>query len=411
MKCPLVTNEMFPPPLDLLRKATERTEAHPAAVGMQHLLAIGNMVGRDVYTSVAETRHGTNQNGLVVGPTSSGRKGDAWNIARAPLREVDPSWFGNVSNGLSSGEGLIHAVRDAHTIIDKKTGEEEIDDPGVPDKRLLVVESEFSAVLKHFRRDSNILSNILRQAWDGDGTLRTLVKTSPTRATDAHITVIGHATREDLREYLSDLDVANGLANRFLFVACERPQLVPSPKPIDGAVKRRLTEHVRGVVDHARGLGHIGRTPRAERAWCELYPKLSQERFGLLGALLARGPAHVTRLSVLFAVLAKSKVIDIAHLTAAAAWWEYCAASAAIIFAGRTGNDVADRVRSELLPGQQMTISEIRENLFSNKVGGARLRDGLDLLRQLGEVELSPVSTGGRPAMVVKRLQTTEAAA
>ena len=77
--------------------------------------------------------------------------------------------------------------------------EDVIVDPGVADKRLLLLETEFSAVLKQFGRDKNILSNIVRQAWDGKHVFRSLVKQSPVRATGAHISLIGHATPEDLR--------------------------------------------------------------------------------------------------------------------------------------------------------------------------------------------------------------------
>jgi hypothetical protein len=64
------------------------------------------------------------------------------------FEHVDKAWCENVTLGLSSGEGLIWAVRDA--IVEKKpikdkgrhTGEYEsvVTDHGVADKRLLVTE-------------------------------------------------------------------------------------------------------------------------------------------------------------------------------------------------------------------------------------------------------------------------------
>ena len=284
MRCPPITEEMFPPPLDVLCAACRQTEVHPAAAGIQFLVALGNMLGRDVYTYVAETRHGTNENALVVGPTATGRKGDAANLALAPLEVVEPAWFGTIAGGLSSGEGLIHAVRDPVTA--SKNGDDVVTDPGITDKRLLCLETEFSAVLKQFRRDTNILSNTLRQAWDAKHVLRTLTKTSPTKATEAHISLLGHATPEDLREYLSDLDVANGVANRFLIAASERPRIDPSPTRLSAENHKRIAEHIRAALDHGRGLGHVPRTEAAERLWCDLYPELSRHRPGLLGALL-----------------------------------------------------------------------------------------------------------------------------
>src|SRR5439155_13125195 len=302
-------------------------------------------------------------------------------------------------------EGLIHAVRDP--VTSTKNGEEVVTDPGVADKRFLCLETEFSAVLKQFRRDSNILSNTLRQAWDGKRVLRTLTKTSPTRATDAHISVLGHATPDDLRSHLTDLDIANGVANRFLFVASGRARVDPLPQRLTADVRPRITQHVRAVLDHGRTLGHVPRTPAAERLWCDLYPEVSRHRPGLLGALLARGPAHLVRLELIFALLAQGEARDAEHLTAAAAWRDYCSASTAIIFANGPGNDAADRIRSEMLVGDQLTLSQVREQIFAKKIASARLADALDLLRALGEVEMEQRESGGRPATIVRRVAPT----
>ena len=105
-------------------------------------------------------------------------------------------------SGLSSGEGVIWEVRDAsfEQQRDKKTGElnEVKVDNGVDDKRLFVAESEFAQALKVMSRPANILSAVLRYAWD-TGNLRTLIKNNPARATDAHITIVGHITEEELK--------------------------------------------------------------------------------------------------------------------------------------------------------------------------------------------------------------------
>src|SRR5271169_2337468 len=71
-------------------------------------------------------------------------------------------------------------------------------DAGVAEKRLMIVESEFAGALTVARRDGNILSRVLRDAWDR-GDLATLTKSSPARATGAHLSLIGHITAEELR--------------------------------------------------------------------------------------------------------------------------------------------------------------------------------------------------------------------
>src|SRR4029453_5288511 len=101
----------------------------------------------------------------------------------------------------------------------EKKGEVVTIDPGVTDKRLCVIEPEFARVLKMWTREGNVLSTVIRDAWDGRDVLRTLTRNSPEVATRPHVSIIGHSTPEDLRAYLCDIDLANGTANRFLLLA------------------------------------------------------------------------------------------------------------------------------------------------------------------------------------------------
>ena len=82
------------------------------------------------------------------------------NISLRVLRMIDEPWGMNgIGSGLSSGEGLIWQVRDPveqQTPVKEKgrvVGYEMVTtDPGVSDKRLLVIEEEFVRVLASIRR-------------------------------------------------------------------------------------------------------------------------------------------------------------------------------------------------------------------------------------------------------------------
>lgn len=74
---------------------------------------------------------------------------------RRLIAQVDPTIEQRVLTGLSSGEGLIWAVRDPTS-----------QDPGITDQRLLVIEPEFASVLKASAREISTLSLTLRSAWD-----------------------------------------------------------------------------------------------------------------------------------------------------------------------------------------------------------------------------------------------------
>ena len=100
-------------------------------------------------------------------------------------------------------------------------------DPGVTDKRLLLYEPEFSSVLAVLNREGNILSRIVRDAWDCRPMLETMTKHSPTRATEAYISIVGHITIAELQRKLDETSMANGFANRFLLGCVRRAQLLP----------------------------------------------------------------------------------------------------------------------------------------------------------------------------------------
>jgi len=106
------------------------------------------------------------------------------------------------------------ALADEGRVVDY---EDVLVDEGVADKRLLLIEEELSQALKVMGRDGNILSAIVRQAWDS-GNLHPLTKSNPIRATGAHISIIGHITHEELLRYLTETEQANGFANRFIWL-------------------------------------------------------------------------------------------------------------------------------------------------------------------------------------------------
>jgi hypothetical protein len=386
------------------------TEAAPVALASQFLVAFGNAVGRGPRFAVGETEHPLNENMVLVGDTSRGRKGDAKNAAMRPIEEADPDWAQRVSSGLSSGEGLIYHVRDAISKRDPK-GEIALVDEGVTDKRLLAIETEFSGALKNFGRDGNVLSNVIRDFWDGKRTVQTLTKASPTRATDAHVSIIGHSTPADLAAYLGNVEAANGLGNRFLFVLTHRAKLLANPGRAAERDIAPLVDEVREALRRARQVEYIRRTAAADRLWEAIYPRLTADHPGLLGQLLARSEAHVVRLSALYALCAQSQEIDVEHLNSALALWDYIEASTRIIFGERTGDDTADRLRSELLPGQSLTIREVREQVFSNHISAARLNAALRLLKDLGEITVDTEKTDGRPRTVITRVDGDVSAA
>lgn len=223
----------------------------------------------------------------------------------------------------------LWAVRDP---IEKREGVREkgqivryepvIADHGVSDKRALIIEAEFSSPLRVAAREGNTLSAIIRDAWD-TGDLCTLTKNSPARATGAHISIIGHVTREELLRYMNSTEMGNGFANRFLWACVRRSKCLPDGGNFQIGKHSALLERLMDCIQFARTAGEIARDGAAGEVWRAVYPTLSAGRPGLLGSIISRAPAQVVRLSLLFALLDCSPVIREAHTLAALSVWDY----------------------------------------------------------------------------------------
>lgn len=387
---------------DVVRVIEPHTEADLVALLLQFLTAFGNMIGRAAHFKVEGDLHYTNLFAVLVGRTSRARKGTSWSRVRRPLMAADLAWVdSHIQSGLSSGEGLIWEVRDA--IVKREpikergriTSHQEVEvDEGVADKRLLVYEAEFAVVLKSIERQGNILSAILRQAWE-TGTLRTMVKNSPARASDAHISIIGHITVEELIRYLSTTEAASGFGNRFLWACVKRSKLLPEGGgPVaDAEVRTRLCE----AVEFAKTVGELRRDEEAAQLWREKYQQLSMDRPGLSGALSARGEAQVVRLACLYALLDKSKMVQVQHLRAALALWDYCERSVRFIFGDSLGDPMADEILYGLRGSPQgLTRDEIRQ-LVGKNTPSQRIGRALGVLVEYTLARSVKETTAGRP--------------
>ena len=385
---------------DFVRLVLPNTEADPAALLIQFIAGCGNIIGRKPYMVADGSRHYTNMNIVLVGTTSKSRKGTSERHVKNTLRNVDGTWCDeNIAHGLSSGEGLIWAVRDpiTKTVKNQKTGEyeDEIVDAGIADKRLLVVEGEFANVLKVMTREGNTLSPVIRSAWD-DGNLRTLTKNSPARATDAHISIIGHITGEEFRRLLTETESANGFANRFCFVAAKRSKCLPEGGESYGVAD--LVTRLEEAIEFAKKAGELKRDDAARELWAKVYPKLSEGKTGLIGAITARAEAQVLRLSMLYALLDCSVVVKVEHLKAALAVWDYCERSAQWIFESGTGNKNADRILAALKVAAHkgLTKEQITNDVFNRHAAKFEIDEALRLLHALERAHRVKEKTRGR---------------
>ena len=238
---PVMAPEGFPDLVrDIVDAACANSEAHPVAVAANVVALFCCAVGRGPFQRIGDSVAHARVFALIVGRSGKARKGTAEATPREVFRRADAELRKRHQNddrlrihagGLSTGEGVAWAIRDPIE-PDPATGKG--GDLGVADKRLLVIESEFSNVLAQVKREGNILSATIRNLWDGRD-IEPLTKTSRLSATRPHVVLIGHITGHELREKSTENDAANGLMNRFVILHVHRPKLVPLPEPTPDA--------------------------------------------------------------------------------------------------------------------------------------------------------------------------------
>ncbi|MGO9178009.1 MAG: DUF3987 domain-containing protein [Candidatus Limnocylindrales bacterium] len=323
---------------------------------------------------------------LLVGDTGfRGRKGTALDVARAFFRlaypELDALWL----VGVASGEAIAgHLVR--------RQAESEA--------RVLIVEPEFGRLLTIMNREGSTLSPILRNAWDG-------VPLGHARARDEalvtrhHVGLLGHVTPVEVRAKLTDVDAANGFANRLLFLAVRRSHLIPFPCAPDEIVQPWVEAVHRAIVE-ARAPGELAFDAAARERWEWFYAQLAATpRLGLAGAVTGRHEAQVARLSLVYALADRSATIGPAHLEAAIALADYGRRSAVWALGDSTGNRHADVLRRMLADGP-LDWEGAKRALGLRYAADVAEAVAVLVDAGLAEVVSLPRPGGGRPQRIIR---------
>lgn len=387
------------------------TEADPSWLLVLFLVYSGQIIGRSYYFAAGADKHYTNLFACAVGPTAGGRKGSATSAVELFFRhrQYQPS-FGAHITGVSSGEGVIWKIRDdVRQMIPNKAGTEwteEVTEKGVDDKRLLINLSEMRQMFDQARREGNVLTVILRQAWDGS-TLDSPTKNSAVKASRPHISVSANVTNSELLRKMDESDAASGLLNRFLWCRSKSSKDLPEA---DGLLRLKhgtdwqQLDHdfYRLCPDALAPECEVRMDDEAQDMWgrngvrdgAGLYADLKKGRPGIWGDVTARRAQHVLRMALVFAVFddtprlpgqPNAPMIRRRHLEAAMEIWRYCDASAFEVFGESVGDPVADVILDALRESPAgLTQSEISKGPLQRNVPSARLKSALKLLEQCG---------------------------
>jgi hypothetical protein len=266
---------LYGPVGDLIRKASEFNESHPAGMLVDFLVSLGSIIGRGPYFTISSTQHFANEFMARVGDSSKSRKGTGRDIIDAIVKMVDPKWHADrIASGFGSGEAIVYQVRD--DVTEKKWNprshqHELMVVPGVTDKRLCIREGELAAVFVLAGKPESHADVVIRDAWDSKP-LRNLVKgrgkdgfSNSAKCEEPHISISGDTTISELRQKMPPGASDNGFGNRFLYVYVYRVKDCPQGSPPLDWTKEALYFH--RVVEFAKTIKHVSMSDQARKWW------------------------------------------------------------------------------------------------------------------------------------------------
>lgn len=377
---------------EVAHAGSDGTETNAYAIAANFMAYLSCAVGRGVYLPIGDTRHHARLFCLHIGRSGRGRKGDAVSLILRideALRTMDSTFAPQVHRGgLSTREGLAALIHDGY-----RQGRQDV--PAIEDKRLWVVESEFSNVLHQGRRDGNTLSAALRDCWDGVD-LKPATKSNRVYASNPHVCLSGAISPGELTALMSARELTNGFANRFLMIWAERTRMLPFPKETPQTTVEHLAARTRQILAFVRADRHGDRnhllmdlSPQAQWRYGQLYRgELNVDLGdGVVGALLERRAPMLLRLAMLMALTDLQTRIETQHIDAAMAWVRHATASIRFVFVSAADEaklaqvmELTNRLLAFLRERGQATRSQISSECFRGKVPKALIDASLEHL-------------------------------
>lgn len=334
---------------------------------------------------------------------------------------------------VSSGEGIIEAIRDPSTYMcDGK----EIEDPGVLDKRLFIDVAEFGGILALTKRNGSILSAVIRNAYDCKP-LETNTRRHPVAVQSPYVSISGAITPNEFNGLLFDkADIAknadNGFSNRFLPIFVHRTKLVAMPtrtegtkEMIDGLWKNIL------MVYQSLNPSDVARSTLfpmdadADAYWRHEYKRITTLKAASSDAqrLFGRLETNTRKLAVILATMNGEVSVSLPALKAANAWIDYSAGTINKIVAtveDRMRADELGRIADKVLDalysfGGQASFSQIAKKLnLDTKKTRPKLESAIASLSHtvpavIDVVNVKKINKDGR-SRAVKEVRLVEAA-
>jgi hypothetical protein len=370
-----------------------RSESHPAALLMQALAIFGNRIGSEYADDACpgflqgESYHRTALYIMVIGDSGRGAKGDSWNYARSLLKRVDPTFYPH--EGVQTGEGFIEVLADdipldEHSVIQGEKVQH-IKKGGQRDRRFFNFEPEYGRVLHVASRTGATIKDIVRALWDYGSTAK-VTAGSQHSVSNVTLSMVAHVTPPELERDFDQVDLMSGYGNRFLFCWSERTRTLKQEYPL---TKEEYNQFVPILID-ALEYGHEDApedyefTDEARELWTDEVSrwKAAAHPSSMVHALKSRFRPQVKRLAVIYAVSDQSDVIDVPHLQAALAVWDYSVQTVEYCLADQIGDKDANKLYQALLESPSgLTRKEVYAEVFKMNKSSQQIDRAVKLLK------------------------------
>lgn len=215
----------------------------------------------------------------------------------------------------------------------------------------------------------------------------------------------------------------NGFANRFLFVWAESIAEVAFPQATPEHIINDLARETMDVLYFAKGnypdtqnSHEMSLSVEAKEYYTAIYPTykrpLSSE---FITTILERRAAYLLRLSMLFALTDKTRVIEAHHLKAAKAWIDYAVHSVRYVFQdqAKSAGDEDTRRNAEKIMfflgrhPEGCTGTAISSDCFKRHLSSEKINKALDYLltdipKRIERLEVKSGNPGKKPILYRK---------
>ncbi|MFJ9773855.1 DUF3987 domain-containing protein [Kitasatospora sp. NPDC101157] len=342
-----------------VEKVSPYVECDPVGIYVAALSMWSAAIGQTVKVSSRGNARPALVWSALIGGTGKG-KGTALRSAQHIMKPALGRFLEtHTTSGITSGASLVNYLAEQVEATEETEAGRDV--------RALVIEEEWSEVLRRVRRDTSFTAK-LRSAWDG-APIRNTTKAEAQSVEDPAVVFHAHITPSDWTKYIGPTEAAGGSYNRIMpFALASVPMLDDDGATLPDVNGWDLTQAYYWAAD-ARRVISLGEDARPLWKTVRRYARIVSENLPEAQAVYVERTAEQTiRVAACLAASEQSEVIDHACLSAAFSLVRYSVRCAVSITGGAAGTakparrvpTLAEKVRARIeMHGGKAKSSEL----------------------------------------------------